>query len=210
MQRVGRVAIVVCGVLCGVAGILWGGGGPLSALVGIPMAQAAPTIETPDTPPRAPLPFRDYDESFKDWRLYCQVWDKTRRVECELGSRTGTDRSSRVVWLRSSERGLGGLRFRLNESAMDFSQGVRIWVDHSLFKPDFSCKPFPFEASTCAVSDPAVNQKLVERLLTARELSAVGLSPTGAKSEVRFSLDGFKAAYERMEDLRRAAGSPWM
>jgi len=147
----------------------------------------------------AAKPFREYAETHKDWKLYCQVWSATRRVECELTSRNGSDRSSRIVWLRSSERWLDGLRFRLDDSGTDVTKGIRVWVDSAVFRPEFPCKPFPFEPNTCAVSDPDTNQKLVEKLMGAKkEVSAVGVSPGGAKSEVRFSLNGFKAAVDRM------------
>ena len=156
-------------------------------------------------------PFQEYAETHKDWKLYCQIWTANPRVECELASRNGSDKSSRVVWLRSSERWLDGLRFRLDEAGTDVSKPIRVWVDGALFRPEFPCKPFSFEPNTCAVSDPDTNRKLVEKMMGGkREVSAVGSSPTGAKSEVRFSLNGFKAALERMEQLRAEAGTPWM
>ena len=153
--------------------------------------------------------YREYSETFKDWRLYCQVWSEPRRVECEMLSRPGSDRRSRLVWLRSSERWMEGLRFRLNEEAMDLSRIVRVWVERALFRPDNPCERFEWETNTCAVSDADTNAKLVERLASAKSVSIVGSAPAGGKAEIRFSLNGFKPALERMEDIRREAGVPW-
>lgn len=181
-----------------------------AAVMGAGTAFSTTVAQSPDSAPPRVKPFEEYAETHKDWRLYCQVWNESRRVECELASRTGNDKSSRIFWLRSSERWLEGLRFRLDESGTDVTKGVRVWVDNSLFRPEFPCKPFAFEPNTCAVADPATNQKLVERLMTGQQVSAVGLSPGGGKAEVRFSLNGFKEAVSRMEQLRKEVGIPWM
>ncbi len=182
------------------------------AVLAITSSLPRPTMAQAMADPNAfrPNTFREITESFKDWKLYCQVWSAPKRLECELGSRPGSDRRSRLVWLRSSERWLEGLRFRLDDAGTDLGRKLRVWVDDSVFRPEFPCQPFTFESNTCAVSEPATNQKLVEKLLSAKEVSAVGVSPAGAKSEVRFSLNGFKAAVERMEQIRREAGSAWM
>ncbi|WP_209766042.1 invasion associated locus B family protein [Azospirillum rugosum] len=177
------------------------------AVLAITSALPRPTMAQA---PASPNAFREVTETFKDWKLYCQVWSAPKRLECELGSRPGSDRRSRLVWLRSSERWLEGLRFRLDDAGTDLGRKVRVWVDDSVFRPEFPCQPFTFESNTCAVSDPATNQKLVEKLLSGKEVSAVGVSPAGTKSEVRFSLNGFKAAVERMEQIRREAGGTWM
>ncbi|WP_448203325.1 invasion associated locus B family protein [Azospirillum sp. sgz302134] len=188
MSRVWRVGLMVMGaVLAG------------AAVDGSPASAQSPSP-----------PFQEFSETFKDWKLYCQVWSASRRLECELGSRTGSDRNSRIVWLRSSERWMEGLRFRLDVAGTDLNKPLRVWVDNSVFRPEFPCKPFAFESNTCAVPDPGTNQKLVEKMMGGKEVSAVGSSPTGTKSEVRFSLSGFKAAVERMEQLRREAGGAWM
>ncbi len=178
------------------------------------VGSAAATAETPNAAPTsAPTsarPFQEFSETHKDWRLYCQVWTATRRVECELVSKPGNDRASRVVWLRSTERWLEGLRFRLHDGGVDVARPVRVWVDRGLFRPEFPCQPFRFEPNTCAVGAPATNRKMVETLMSGRQVSAVGLGADGAKAEVRFSLNGFKAAVERMEQIRGDAGTPWM
>lgn len=177
-------------------------------------AAAAPAAlaQLPWRAAQAPRPFDEVSETHKDWKLYCQIWNTPRRLECELTSRTGSDKQSRVVWLRSSERWLDGLRFRLDEAGVDVTKGgIRVWIDNAIFRPEFPCKPFPFEPNTCAVTDPATNQKLVERLTGgAQQVSAVGVNTGGGKAEVRFSLNGFKAAVDRMEQLRSEAGTPWM
>ncbi|WP_029007592.1 hypothetical protein [Azospirillum halopraeferens] len=157
--------------------------------------------------------FREYAETHQNWKLYCQVWSEPRRVECELGTRraSGPRKASRLVWLRSSERWMEGLRFRLEDQSIDIDKGVRLWVDQSLFRPEFPCTRFPYEPGTCAVSDRAVNDRLVERMRSADKVSAVGLSPAGEKVEIFFYLKGFRAALERMEELRRQAGvDAWM
>lgn len=160
---------------------------------------------------QSPAPaFQEFTETFKGWKLYCQVWSDTKRVECELGSRPGSDRKSRLVWLRSTERWMEGIRLRLDDAGTDVDKGVRIWVDNTLIRPELSCKPFPFESGTCAISDPATNHAMVEKMVAAKGLTAVGQTPAGAKSEIRFSLNGFKEAVERMEQIRRGAGSAWM
>lgn len=181
---------------------------------GLPVAGAAAqdAAAGTDALPAPPdgRPFLEYDESFKGWKLYCQIWPATRRVECELSARGVNDRNARLVWLRSTERWLDGLRFRTEGESLEISKPVRVWIDKGVFKPEFPCKPFPFETNTCAVTDPETNRKLVERLLSGQEVSAVGQSPTGAKAEIRFALAGFKAAVERTEQLRASAGPPWM
>ncbi|AWK85639.1 hypothetical protein DEW08_05210 [Azospirillum thermophilum] len=155
-------------------------------------------------------PFQDYSETFKDWKLYCQVWPATRRVECELTARGANDRSARLVWLRSTERWLEGLRFRVEPGALDIDRPVRVWVDNGLFRPEFPCRRFALETNTCAVQDPELNRRLVEKLSGGDQVSAVGQTPAGAKSEIRFSLKGFKAAVERSEQIRASVGTPWM
>lgn len=194
MARAWCVGLIVAGAVLAIASAL-----PRPAMAQDP-AQGA-------TGPNA---FHEVAETFKDWKLYCQVWSATKRLECEVGSRPGSDRRSRVVWLRSSERWMEGLRFRLDDAGTDLGKKLRVWVDSALFRPEFPCQPFAFESNTCAVSDPATNQKLVERMMSGKEVSAVGQSPGGTKSEVRFSLNGFKAAVERMEQIRREAGGAWM
>ena len=181
---------------------------------GLPTAGAAaqdatPGAETLPVPPDG-RPFLEYDESFKNWKLYCKVWPATRRVECELSTRGVNDRTARLVWLRSTERWLDGLRFRAEGDALEIGKPVRVWIDRGVFKPEFPCKPFPFETNTCAVNDPDTNRRLVERLFSGQEVSAVGQTPTGAKAEIRYPLAGFKAAVERSEQLRTLAGLPWM
>lgn len=163
------------------------------------------------TPP--PPPPQEYDETYERWHLYCQVWSAPARVECEIATRpgVGTNRNSRVVWMRSSERWLDGLRFRLDETVVDAGGIMRIWVDQSLFRPEFPCKRFPFETNTCSIPDPAVNAALVQRLFGGSTVSAVGVAPgTKTKAEVRFPLAGFRAAVERSEQIRATAGVAWM
>lgn len=178
----------------------------LGAMAALCTPAAAQTAADQPTP-RA---FQEYAETFKDWKLYCQVWEATRRVECELAARGANDRTARLVWLRSTERWLEGLRFRVEPDVLHLDKPVRIWADNSVFRPEFPCKAFPLETNTCAIQDPETNRKLVERLFSAQQVSAVGQTPAGAKSEVRFSLNGFKAAVERTEQIRAAVGSPWM
>lgn len=161
-------------------------------------------------PAADPRPFQEFSETFKDWKLYCQVWPRTGRVECEIATRGANDRSARLVWLRSTERWLDGLRFRTETAALDIEKPVRIWVDSRIFRPEFPCRPFPFETNTCAVQDAEINRKLVERMSGGKQVSAVGQTPAGEKSEIRYSLDGFKAAVERTEEIRAATGTPWM
>lgn len=163
----------------------------------------------------APAPdanaFQEHEESVKGWKLYCRTWTSSRRVECELSARGINDRGARLVWLRSSERWLEGLRFRVSGEALDLSRPVRVWVGKALFKPEFPCTPFPFETNTCAVADPAVNRALVERMADSPlEVSVVGQAPGGAKTDVRFPLSGFKEALERSERIRATLGIPWM
>lgn len=161
------------------------------------------------TPPPPPA---EVTETFKDWKLYCQVWAEPRRVECEIATRAGagTNRLSRVVWLRSSRSWLDGLRFRVEERALDVNRVVRVWIDESLFRPEFPCKPFAFEPNTCTVMDPAVNERLVERMRDAKRVSVVGTEPgTGRKADIGFPLAGFSAAVERMEQIRAEAGVRW-
>ena len=179
-------------------------GGVIAGLLLVAVVPAAP-IQAQSQPPA----YREHSETFKDWRLYCQVWSEPSRVECELLSRPGSDRRSRLVWLRSSERWLEGLRFRLDEQTMDLSKIVRVWVDRALFRPEYPCERFEWETNTCAVVDPETNAKLVERLTPGKEVSAVGSAPAGGKAEVRFSLTGLKPALERMEEIRREAGIRW-
>lgn len=161
----------------------------------------------------APPPPVEYAETYERWRLYCQRWRAPDRVECEIGTRVGvgTNANSRVLWLRSTERPLDGLRFRLDGGAVDAAGPIRLWVDQTLFRPEFPCKPFPYDVNTCVVADPATNAALVDRMTSAATVSAVGLAPgTKTKAEVRFPLTGFRAAVERMEQIRAEAGVPWM
>jgi Invasion protein B, involved in pathogenesis len=172
---------------------------------------AATDVAPAPTAAQSPAPpFQEFAETFKAWKLYCQVWSDTKRVECELGSRTGSDRKSRLVWLRSTERWMEGLRLRLDGAGTDLDKGVRIWVDNALIRPESSCKPFAFESGTCTIPDPATNHALVDKMLTGKGVTVVGQTPDGAKSEIRFSLTGFKEAVERMEQIRRGTGSAWM
>ncbi|MBP2231390.1 invasion protein IalB [Azospirillum agricola] len=190
--------------------------GTLLGLVALAAAGLAPSGRAAEPPPALlPSPpdgraFLEHEESVKGWKLYCRTWTATRRVECELSARGINDRTARLVWLRSTERWLDGLRFRVEAEALELGRPVRVWVDRGLFRPEFPCKPFPFETNTCAVADPDTNRKLVDRLSAAQEVSVVGQSPSGAKAEVRFPLAGFKAALERSEEIRAAAGTPWM
>jgi len=178
----------------------------LLATWAVPPALAAEPLPAP--PPGRD--FLEYDEAVRSWKLYCRVWPADRRVECDLSARGVNDRRARLVWLRSTERWLDGLRFRADAEALDLSKPIRVWTGKTLFRPEFPCKPFPFETNTCAILDPAVNRSLVERMADAPELSVVGQSPTGAKTEIRFPMAGFKAALDRVEQLRAAAGTPWM
>lgn len=162
------------------------------------------------SPAPGPRAFQEFAETFKDWKLYCQVWNATGRVECEIAARGANDRSARLVWLRSTERWLDGLRFRVEAQALEIDKPVRIWVDNRIFRPEFPCKPFQFESNTCAIDDPETNRKLVERMFTGQQISAVGQTPSGAKSEIRYSLNGFRSAVERSEEIRAAVGTPWM
>ncbi len=178
-------------------------------------AQAADSSAAPPAAAASPIPsdgrpFVEYDETIKGWKLYCQLWPATRRTECELSTRGVNDRNARLVWLRSTERWLDGLRFRLEVGTLEIDKPVRIWADKTVFRPEFPCKPFAFESNTCAVTDPEINRKLVEKLFTAQEVSAVGQTAAGAKAEVRFALAGFKAAVERTDQLRATLGAPWM
>ncbi|PWC81202.1 hypothetical protein TSH100_27935 [Azospirillum sp. TSH100] len=154
-------------------------------------------------------PFREFDESFKNWKLYCQLWTGTRQVECELSTRGINDRTARLVWLRSTDRWREGLRFRVSADSLDLDRLVRVWADRAVFKPDSPCKAFRFETNTCAVSDPDINRRMVEKIAPAPEVSIVGQSPAGEKTEVRFPLSGFREAVERSEAIRALAGRPW-
>ncbi len=190
--------------LIGLAAAGLGGAGGLAA--GSSVAQIPGSMR--------PAPPQEVRETFRDWTIACLVWSAPRRVECEMRTTAATGDvggAAGMVWLRSSERWLEGVRFRLDDSALDVSRGVRLWVDSSMFSPEFACKPFPLERNTCAVHDIDVNRRLVERLITAQRVSAVGLSPKdGGKAEVRFSLLGFRAALERTEQLGAEAGTPSM
>jgi invasion protein IalB len=154
-------------------------------------------------------PFRDFDETFKSWKLYCQLWTGTRQVECELSTRGINDRTARLVWLRSTDRWREGLRFRVSAEFLDLDKLVRVWADRAVFKPDSPCKPFRFETNTCAVTDPDLNRRMVEKIAAAPEVSIVGQSPAGEKTEVRFPLSGFREAVERSDAIRAMAGRPW-
>lgn len=155
---------------------------------------------------------QEYSETYKDWKLYCQVWPSPKRVECEIATRfgAGSNRNSRLVWLRSSDSWLDGLRFRLDETVLTVRKPIRIWIDNDLFRPEFPCTPFAFEPNTCAVNDPKVNRRLVEEMKSANKVSAVGIDPdTGRKATISFPLTGFTAAVERTEQLREEAGVTW-
>ncbi|WP_042443052.1 hypothetical protein [Azospirillum sp. B510] len=154
-------------------------------------------------------PFREFDETFKSWRLYCQLWSETRQVECELSTRGINDRTARLVWLRSTDRWREGLRFRVAAESLDLDKLVRVWADRAVFKPDSPCKPYRFETNTCAVTDPDINRRMVEKIAPAPEASIVGQSPAGGKTEVRFPLSGFREALERSDAIRAMAGRPW-
>lgn len=154
-------------------------------------------------------PFREFDETFKSWKLYCQLWTGTRQVECELSTRGINDRTARLVWLRSTDRWREGLRFRVSAEALDLDKLVRVWADRAVFKPDSPCKPFRFETNTCAVTNPDINRRMVEKIAAAPEVSIVGQSPAGEKKEVRFPLSGFREALERSDAIRAMAGRPW-
>ncbi len=196
----------------GLAGVLVGG----LALGARPtQAQTAKSSAPPPAAAASPTPsdgrpFVEYDETIKGWKLYCQLWPATRRTECEISTRGVNDRNARLVWLRSTERWLDGLRFRFEVGTVEIDKPVRVWTDKTVFRPEFPCKPFAFESNTCAVTDPEINRKLVEKLFTAQEVSAVGQTVAGAKAEVRFALAGFKAAVERTDQLRASLGAPWM
>lgn len=183
----------------------------LGTLLGLGAAAVPAVAQVPGRTSTPPPP-REYTETYERWRVYCQVWSAPRRVECEIATRAGvgTSANSRIAWLRSSERWLDGLRFRLEEGLVDASGPVRIWVDRDLFRPEFPCRPFAFETNTCAVTDPAVNAALVERMKGASRVSAVGVAPgTRTKAEARFPLAGFRAAVERTEAIRAEAGVAW-
>lgn len=154
-------------------------------------------------------PFQEFDETFKSWKLYCQLWTATRQVECELTARGTNDRTARLVWLRSTEKWREGLRFRVSAESLDLDKLVRVWADRAVFKPDSPCKPYRFETNTCAVTDPDINRRMVERIAPAPEVSIVGQSPAGEKTEVRFPLAGFREALERSDAIRAMAGRPW-
>ncbi|WP_042696167.1 hypothetical protein [Azospirillum sp. B506] len=166
-------------------------------------AAAAPAAMADDRP------FREFDETFKSWKLYCQLWTGTRQVECELSTRGVNDRTARLVWLRSTDRWREGLRFRVSAESLDLDRLVRVWADRAVFKPDSPCKSFRFETNTCAVTDPDINRRMVEKIAPAPEVSIVGQSPAGGKTEVRFPLAGFREAVERSEAVRAMAGRPW-
>lgn len=220
MTRAGRQRVrterIRAGRMAGVAAVALG----LWAASLVPaLAQSAQPAPDPSAPPppAGGLPnaadgrgFVEYEETVKGWKLYCQLWPATRRTECEISARSSTDRNARIVWLRSTERWLDGLRFRLEVGAMELDKPVRVWADKTVFRPEFPCKPFPFESNTCAVTDPETNRKLVERLFTAQEVAAVGQNAMGTKVEVRFPLAGFKAVVERTDQLRATLGAPWM
>ncbi len=154
-------------------------------------------------------PFEEFDETFKSWKLYCQLWTATRQVECELIARGTNDRTARLVWLRSTEKWREGLRFRVSADTLDLDRMVRVWSDRAVFKPDSPCNPYRFETNTCAVTDPDINRRMVERIAPAPEVSIVGQSPAGEKTEVRFPLAGFREALERSDAIRAMAGKPW-
>lgn len=154
-------------------------------------------------------PFREFDESFKNWKLYCQLWTGTKQVECELSTRGINDRTARLVWLRSTDRWREGLRFRVSADSLDLDKLVRVWADRAVFKPDSPCKLFRFETNTCAVNDPDINRRMVEKITSAPEVSIVGQSPAGEKTEVRFPLAGFREAVERSDAIRAMAGRLW-
>ncbi|MBK1837676.1 hypothetical protein JHL17_09635 [Azospirillum sp. YIM B02556] len=154
-------------------------------------------------------PFQEFDETFKSWKLYCQLWSGTRQVECELSARGVNDRTARLVWLRSTERWREGLRFRVSAESLDLDRLVRVWADRAVFKPDSPCKPYRFETNTCAVTDPDLNRRMLEKIAPAPEVSIVGQSPAGEKTEVRFPLAGFREALERSDAVRAMAGRPW-
>ncbi|CAO3414178.1 hypothetical protein [Azospirillum endophyticum] len=154
-------------------------------------------------------PFQEFDETFKSWKLYCQLWAGTRQVECELSARGINDRTARLVWLRSTERWREGLRFRVSAESLDLDKLVRVWADRAVFKPDSPCKPYRFETNTCAVTDPDINRRMLEKIAQAPEVSIVGQSPAGEKTEVRFPLAGLREALERSEAVRAMAGRPW-
>lgn len=157
----------------------------------------------------ADKPFREFDETFKSWKLYCQLWTGTRQVECELTARGTNDRTARLVWLRSTEKWREGLRFRVSAESLDLDKLVRVWADRAVFKPDSPCKPYRFETNTCAVTDPDINRRMVEKMVPAPEVSIVGQSPASEKTEVRFPLAGFREALERSDAIRAMAGRPW-
>ncbi|MCW2246673.1 invasion protein IalB [Azospirillum fermentarium] len=157
-------------------------------------------------------PLREVTEQAGAWRLYCQIWSAPRRLECEIISRQsmGSSRGGALVWYRSSTRWAEGLRFRLDGSGIDVDKGVRVWIDNGLFRPEFPCKPYELEPGSCVVSDPAANTALVQRMAAGREtVSAVGVSPSGAKVDVFFSLKGFRDIIEKMEQVREQAGIPF-
>ncbi|MGQ9366031.1 hypothetical protein [Azospirillum sp. A39] len=194
--------------------------GTLLAAAGATGLAGAVRAQVPWIEERTPFPwmanspaFQEYSETYRDWKLYCQLWSRPQRAECEVGTRRGSGphKASRLVWLRSSERWMDGLRFRLDERSVDIAKGVRLWFGPNLVRPEFPCERSRFERSTCTVTDSAVNERLVQRMADSESMSAVGLSPAGEKVEVFFSLKGFREAVERMDELRLQAGvKAWM
>ncbi|MBP2299613.1 hypothetical protein [Azospirillum picis] len=182
--------------------------GALLFLASGPATAGAPARQPLPAPPGG-RPFLEYDESFKAWKLYCQIWPATRQVECELSTRGVNDRTARLVWLRSTERWRQGLRFRVAADSLDLDKLVRIWAARAVFKPDAPCRPYRLETNTCAVEDPDINRRMVETIAPAPEVSIVGQSPAGEKTEVRYALAGFREAVERSDALRAMAGRPW-
>nr|WP_295835738.1 hypothetical protein [uncultured Azospirillum sp.] len=172
-------------------------------ILALAMLIAAPAVAAADKP------FQEFDETFKSWKLYCQLWTGTRQVECELTARGTNDRTARLVWLRSTEKWREGLRFRVSAESLDLDKLVRVWADRAVFKPDSPCKPYRYETNTCAVIDPDINRRMVEKMAPAPEVSIVGQSPAGEKTEVRFPLAGFRDALERSDAIRAMVGRPW-
>lgn len=159
-----------------------------------------------------PPPLREVTEQSGAWRLYCQIWTSPRRLECEAITRQvmGGNRDGALVWYRSSTRWMEGLRFRLDNSGIDVSKGVRVWIDNTLFRPEFPCKAYDYEPGACVVNDPAANATLVQRMAAGREtVSAVGLSPSGTKTDIFFSIKGFREIVQKMEEVRDQAGIPF-
>lgn len=158
-------------------------------------------------------PLREVTEQAGAWRLYCQIWSAPRqRLECEIITRQtmGSSRDGALVWYRSSTRWLEGLRFRLEGTGIDVAKGVRVWIDTGLFRPEFPCKPYDFEPGACVVNDPDTNAALVQRMAAGREtVSAVGLTPSGTKVDVFFSLKGFREILQKMDEIGKQAGIPF-